>query len=183
MTPRTVVLSQAAMALAAVALVTGCSAGKAGSDTASTPNASASASARVGQAWRAVTTCMRSHGYPNFPDAVVDREGNWTWASPPPRRPAPACDNLARTAKSLARPEDKDRVSAADLAKLRQYAVCMRRQGLADWPDPGSRGSFSLPSRLLPPAGEALVRPADRVCTKLLKGAKVTIDAPGSVKK
>lgn len=31
---------------------------------------------------------------------------------------------------------------AADLAKLREFAACMRHNGFPDWPDPNASGNF-----------------------------------------
>jgi len=182
MTLRTVLLSRAAVALAATSLVAGCSGPAAGSGSA--PNASASANAAAGAAMRAVATCLRSHGYPNAPDPVQDAEGNWGFADAPPGSMpersdvVPACDDMARRAKNLSRNSDRDRVSAADMAKLRAYAACVRRHGVPDWPDPAARGHFELPQRLQPPQGEAIWRTADEACKSVLGGVDVAIADP-----
>jgi hypothetical protein len=180
MTLRTVLLSRAAVALAATSLIAGCS-DPAGAG--STPNASASADAAAGAAMRAVATCLRSHGYPNAPDPVQDADGNWGFADAPPgsmpeRNVPTPCDDLARTAKSQARKSDRDRVSAADMAKLRAYAACIRRHGVADWPDPSARGDFEVPPRLLPPQGEAVWKPADEACHSVLGEVDLAIAHP-----
>jgi hypothetical protein len=35
-------------------------------------------------------------------------------------------------------------VTAADVAKMRQYAQCMRQHGISDFPDPRADGVFDL---------------------------------------
>jgi len=173
--PRTAGLSLAAVTLTAVALVTGCTGGL-GAGGAPSPSASAPANQVV--AMRAASACLRSHGYPGFPDPVQDQSGNWGWPDSAPKTRATPCDDLTRRAKSLGRPRDKQKVSAADLATLRRYSACMREHGLPDWPDPTTVGVFKLPTRLQPPAGEPLIRPADRACAKLLGRVGVTVDRP-----
>jgi hypothetical protein len=180
MTNPTVVLTRVAIALAAASLVAGCG-GPAGSGAA--PNASASADAAASAALREVANCLRSHGYPNVPDPVQDSEGNWGFHDAPPgsmpgRGVSTPCDDLARNAKNLSRGKDPERASAADMSKLRAYAACMRKNGVADWPDPSPRGDFEVPTRLQPPQGEAIWRPADEKCHSVLGEVDVSIAQP-----
>jgi hypothetical protein len=132
---------------AATALVAGCSGGSGavgGHPSASpTPNEAA--------VFLAVSRCMRAHGYPNFPDPIQVKTGQWRWPDSgglPRRTDVTPCDSLVRQAKSLHRRGDTKRVSAADMAKLREYARCMRQQGVSDWPDPDPTGAFPVPARL-----------------------------------
>jgi hypothetical protein len=171
---------QAILAGAAVLLlVTGC--GGSGPDS-SAGTATTAAATNVAASMRAVSACLRTHGYPNFPDPVQDDQGNWSW---PPSvdgmHVSTGCDDLVRRAKSLNRKADPEKVSSADLAKLRAYAACIRQHGLADWPDPRSDGSFLVPQRLSPPQGDALVRPAAQACDRLSPGA-IRIQSAGSGK-
>jgi hypothetical protein len=136
---------------------------------------------------RAVAACLRSHGYPNAPDPVQDAHGNWGFpdaaaGAMPSRTTVTPCDGLARRAKSLGRSRDQERVSAADLAKLRAYAACVRRHGVADWPDPSAQGDFVVPPRLEPPQGEAVTREADKACESVLGGVDVRILHSGGSK-
>jgi hypothetical protein len=181
MTNPTVVLTRVAIALAAASLVAGCSGPAAG--TGATPNASASAEAAAGTAMREVAKCLRSHGYPNAPDPVQDSEGNWGFHDAPPgsmpgRGVSTPCDDLARTAKNLSRGDDKERASAADMSKLRAYAACMRKNGVADWPDPGPGGDFEVPARLRPPHGEAIWQPVDEKCHAVRGEVDLSIALP-----
>ncbi|GAA0225249.1 hypothetical protein GCM10009527_022070 [Actinomadura nitritigenes] len=107
---------------------------------------SASPNAGTGDALRRLAQCARANGQPNFPDPVQNSDG--TWGFPPSgggQRLPEACASLKAQAGQQSRPSP---VSSADLARLRQYAACLRRSGLPDWPDPDSDGAFTLPPRL-----------------------------------
>jgi hypothetical protein len=114
-----------------------------------------------------VAACFRSHGYPNFPDPVQDKDGQWIFPDSAGNPQASACDALKRQNKQRQRQE---RPSAADMAKLRQVARCMREHGVPDWPDPYEDGSFLLPPRLQPqdmhPENNATMRAAYDACSK-----------------
>jgi hypothetical protein len=128
---------------------------------------------------------MRTHGYPSFPDPTQDEHGNWGF--PPSvtvKNDPPACLPIARQAKSqLARsrvdPKGKP-ASAADMARLRAFARCMRAHGLADWPDPDADGAFPLPSRLRPPQGGSLTGPAEQACKQYRPSRGIVVSTPGS---
>ena len=97
---------------------------------------SASPNAGTGDALRRLAQCARANGQPNFPDPVQNSDG--TWGFPPSgggQRLPEACASLKAQAGQQSRPSP---VSSADLARLRQYAACLRRSGLPDWPDPDS---------------------------------------------
>lgn len=90
--------------------------------------------------------CARAHGLPNFPDPVQNPDGTWTFPSTGGAQRLPAaCASLKAQVPHGAQPTP---VSSADLAKLRQFAACLRRSGIPDWPDPDTDGSFTLPTRL-----------------------------------
>jgi hypothetical protein len=92
---------------------------------------------------------MRANGYPNFPDPVENGQGGWEIPESPDV-PAtidpPACAELVRNAKQGT--EVANAPSAEDMAKLRQYASCMREHGAPNFPDPDSQGNFDLPPEL-----------------------------------
>jgi hypothetical protein len=178
MTLRTAVV----VAVAAVTLPAGCGGGSGersgGAGAAGTPDAAS--------ALREVARCYRAHGYPSFPDPTQDEDGNWNFpasAADGVRTPR-ACLTIARQAKhQLARswvdPKGQP-PSAADMAKLREFARCMREHGLADWPDPDEDGAFALPSRLQKPQGEPLVEPRERACRQYLPSRGYFVSTPGS---
>jgi hypothetical protein len=183
MTLRKVLLAPVAVTLVAASLMTGCSDNyTSGTSTATaTPNVSASAQESQASLMRAVAVCLRANGYPNFPDPVQDKNGNWGFPQSGQIRmgKVPPCEALGRRAKAQSRPEDRDRATPAELANLRRYSACIRQNGVTDWPDPTNAGTFKLPDRLQTPAGEALLRAPDRACLSLLKGTEVQIEKSG----
>jgi hypothetical protein len=95
------------------------------------------------QVWLAITHCIRTHGMPQWPDPVTGPDGHLTF-------PADAPDTTAQVQAACRSffaqlPADASATpppSAADLTKLREFAVCMRRNGIPDWPDPDASGNF-----------------------------------------
>jgi hypothetical protein len=98
--------------------------------------------------------CMRQHGIPDFPDPVVDQNGQLSLpegpagehlktelnANPDAQRACqPILDRLPASARN-SRPE----YTQEDLANLLKFAQCMRRNGIPDFPDPKADGSFPL---------------------------------------
>jgi hypothetical protein len=159
--------------VAAVSLLAGCggdSGGQTGPDRASGTDERS--------ALLQVARCMRAHGYPSFPDPI---ELNGAWGFPasapnPQQRPA-ACERFVRQAKG-----DDGPVSAADMAKLRSFAQCMHREGVADWPDPNPEGAFPLPTRLQGLTGKRLVAAPATACQRYIPeglGGKLTAAGSG----
>jgi hypothetical protein len=142
-------------AMAALALVAGCSGGK---QTAATPSPSVDNHTMMLQ----IAQCARAHGAPNFPDPVMNAKGDWDF---PPSTgghlETTACDSLVIRWKRANPQKGRPTVSPQDLVKLRDYAACMRQQGVSDWPDPRPDGVFQLPTRLGNPQR---FRKQDRVC-------------------
>jgi hypothetical protein len=116
------------------------------------PGASSAASSGAQQALeigRRFAQCARGHGYPGFPDPVIDgtklKYGDWGPQVQEQSRAVsrvPECkaiqDRLHELGDAHARP------SAADLAKLKAFASCMRDHGITGWPDPEADGSFPV---------------------------------------
>jgi hypothetical protein len=167
--------SPAAVLVAAALLLAGCSGGPGGPTSSSSPSASAHVNAQA--AMLAVSRCMRAHGYPSFPDPVQGPDGQWDW---PPvvdhLSVSTACDQLVRQAKAANRQNDPQKVDAATLGKLRQYAQCMRQHGVPDWPDPTGIGSFKLPPRLQPRSAESLWRDADSQCHQFIPAKGIMLE-------
>ena len=88
----------------------------------------------------AFAKCMRSHGVPNFPDPVAG--GNGFEVGPGLDRSAPAfkaaqadCQKLMPLPGGLGAPGGP-KFSEASLVRVRKAAVCMRRHGITQFPDP-----------------------------------------------
>jgi hypothetical protein len=116
--------------------------------------ASPSSSANVQRALelgRRLAQCARDHGYPNFPDPVMD--GNKiVW--PVDIGGTNVRDQLSTVSeipecKAImdqiqAQNHSSAPITAADLQKLRQFAKCIREHGIPEWPDPKADGTFPI---------------------------------------
>ncbi|GII57693.1 hypothetical protein Pth03_60820 [Planotetraspora thailandica] len=115
------------------------------SGAAATPSPTASLLA----VYRELAACLRQNGVPNFPDPVLDAQGN-PQVNSSVKIPGSAKTACASIAARLPAGGDKGpKYTAAEMAKLRQLARCFREHGVPDWPDPNARGEFPLPKRLL----------------------------------
>jgi hypothetical protein len=125
------------------------------------------------QTWAEYVRCARANGFPNWPDAVLDGNGRATFPDvaglnfkTAAAQIRPACGAvLARLPANAQSKEDRP-VDEDELARRRQYAECMRRNGVPDWPDPDPDGSFALPDRLAR-GDKTLTAPADKACKRL----------------
>jgi hypothetical protein len=167
-----------ALAVAGACALTACgSGGKAAGHRTPSGAASTDTAALAREAVR----CLRQHGMPNFPDMVYDPQSrSWTLPAGTPKPPlsvvAPCRPILDRiTVKNRQRP-----LTAADIAKLRQLAQCMRQHGLPDWPDPNAEGSFPMPPRLRHLDKRAM-RPQLEACQQYFTGGgiRTTEDSSG----
>jgi hypothetical protein len=119
--------------------------------------------------------CMRQNGQPNFPDPIQDANGDWGFPASVGKPVAPAaCEAAYRQMRSV-NESIAEQGSRVDMAKLRDFAKCMRRQGLSDWPDPTADGLFPLPGRYAPPNGNRLIEAPLRSCPR---GADIKIELP-----
>jgi hypothetical protein len=117
----------------------GSASGSGGSPSAAGSSGSASAVAYSG--------CMRSHGVPNFPDPTSNGQVPKTdvqrlgVSSSQLRAAEQACQHLYPTS-SLEQCSETGVCSPADrqelLNRMREFAQCMRSQGVPDFPDPSN---------------------------------------------
>jgi hypothetical protein len=148
-----------------------------------TPSASASSSAdgaKEAALWRQAAQCVREHGVPDFPDPVQNGDGDWDLAPGsimPPQSVQDACKSIIDQIKALDGGGDKP-PSAADVAALRKFAQCMRRQGIADWPDPNADGAFMLPSRLQGRGNVKLFDAQVKACKSFMPNGRMRIVSP-----
>jgi hypothetical protein len=145
MTSRILTSTRMLVAGAAAAIVlAGCGGGGAGNGS---PTATVSATPDGQTAALNFAKCLRDNGQPSFRDPVKNDQGGWDYPDPVGTIPD-ACAELSRQAKS-AGGATQPRVSSADMAKLRQFASCMRNAGLPDFPDPRDDGTFLLSGQSL----------------------------------
>jgi hypothetical protein len=155
---------------AVLAVLGGCSSG--GADS---PGASSGANADGRQALeigRRFAQCARDHGYPDFPDPVIDgtklKYGDWGPAIQEQSRAAsevPECKAIQDQLRALGNAGSAP--SAADLEKLKQFAQCLRDHGITGWPDPKADGSFPIIGTPLEPEAKSdRSRAAQNACTQ-----------------
>jgi hypothetical protein len=102
---------------------------------------------RVLQVGRQYAQCVRDHGHPTFADPVLTNgkldfpngQDNKQIASDVQGACGAILDQLP---PSISRRQQS--VSAADLQHLIQFAQCLRQNGMPEWPDPKSDGTFPI---------------------------------------
>jgi hypothetical protein len=143
---RCIRLGAAALAVVALTGLAGCR-GKASAGP--SPSASALTEAQIVAILQEYTQCMHDHGIssyqqPELVDGKVQWERNLTGVDPDTMDAATAaCKPIADKlpAGVAGRPRE---LTAAEIAKLRQFASCMRQHGYPDWPDPDSQGRLPI---------------------------------------
>jgi len=143
-------ISKALLTLAVVATAAaGCSgggspAGPAGGAATPTAIESAGFEALSMSVGRQFSQCARQNGLPNFPDPIVV-DGALSWPNTPKgdiERAEQSCRTILQQLASV--PQVMEPPSAETLQHMRQFAQCMRAQGVSDWPDPKADGTFPL---------------------------------------
>ncbi|MBB6472563.1 hypothetical protein [Sphaerisporangium rubeum] len=132
--------------MALIAGAAGCASPAGGAGT------SASPAPRVDEfaTFREFSRCVRANGMPGFPDPVRGADGRITFPVPqghgklPSTKATEACRSILRDIPGM----KSETIPPAELAKTREFAKCMRANGLRDWPDPTTEGAFPLPRRL-----------------------------------
>jgi hypothetical protein len=158
----------------------GSAAGQAGSGPGASANPSASPSGqRLLAMYRELADCLRHHGVPNLPDPVLNPATGKVELPPGTAKPPPSAMNACKSISDRLPADDKrPPVTAADMVKLRQLAVCMRGHGLSDWPDPNADGAFPLPKRLMD-LGKKGMMSQIQACKQFFPGKSISFVAPG----
>jgi len=126
--------------------------------------------------------CLRRNGVPDLPDATFDSAGNPQAPGPqwdPANNPQVAtalqgpCKPILERVEALAKapPEEPPAMSAEDLAKVGEYAKCMREHGLPDFPDADNTGRFRMPASWPEGLGKG-DRPMDRIFLDAMKACE-----------
>lgn len=149
-----------------------------GSTTSTAANASLSAGSGT-PSLLAYSTCMRSHGEPNFPDpnsqgqlSITSGAGIDSQSSQYQSAQA-ACQKLAPGGSNQSPAQQTQSRSAA-----LQFAACMRSHGITDFPDPNSQGVIAISggkgggSDLNPNSPQ--LQAAQKVCQTSANGGKGT---------
>ena len=131
--------------------------------------------------------CARAHGQPNFPDPVVNSEGDDIEFNLPNQGDVkvvfqslerfPECKSILDQMSAVSKTKKRGRRSRVgdpgpkDVPALRNFAKCMRQHGLPEWPDPKADGSFPLSGTPLQAEGKSnrIVTAAD-ACKQFWSG-------------
>ena len=99
--------------------------------------------------WHRLVLCARQNGMPDLPDPTIDDRGQAQFPGGVPKPPAQvqqACQSIYDQLPAQVRGGTSG--PTPNVNQLRQFAQCMRRQGITDWPDPNANGDFPLPPSL-----------------------------------
>ena len=107
--------------------------------TGSRPNDSLRAQAVT--AWHDAAQCFRDHGFP-APDPAIDDQGRATFPDNLPRTPDDVLEACADVLNRIPDSGGGQGLSPAGIQARRQFAVCMRANGVPVWPDPDAEGRF-----------------------------------------
>jgi hypothetical protein len=136
-------------------LVAGCAGGSrsatvvvvGGATAPASTTASASRPSGVGGPGLAFAKCMRSHGVPNFPDPTAGGHGfqvspRLDLSSPAFKAAKATCQRFLPVLGGPGGPQ----FSEQSLVNVRKVAVCMRRHGIPQFPDPSTsrRSTFAM---------------------------------------
>ncbi|WP_433042634.1 hypothetical protein [Dactylosporangium sp. CS-033363] len=141
------------MAIALLAALAGgltaCSSGAGGPGAAPSGSFDSDRALSIG---RRFAQCARDHGYPAFPDPEI-QNGDLVWPAEGVElkeqirsimEQQPDCKAIMDESMSLADPHRDPTPGPDDMRKLREFAKCMRDQGIEGFPDPKPDGTFPL---------------------------------------
>jgi hypothetical protein len=133
------------LAVIGVAMILALAGCKGDSDKMAEPGGSSAPSgvaADARAAWLKYSQCVRANGYPDYPDPQENQRGDWVIPDSAPQVEIEACSALFMQAKQLT--GQAQLPSAEEMAKRRQFAACVRQNGVPTYPDPNEEGSFEL---------------------------------------
>lgn len=92
-------------------------------------------------AWHDAAQCFRDHGFP-APDPAIDDQGKATFPEDLPRTPDDVLQACADVLNRIPNTGGSEGQSPAGIQARRQFALCMRANGVRVWPDPDAEGRF-----------------------------------------
>jgi hypothetical protein len=157
-----------AVALAAV-VAAGCSSA---SHPGALPSPSANDATVALSVGREFAQCARQHGKPDFPDPAI-QEGVLAFPGATKEDQfavQDACGSiLQRVPVSMV--HQAHAPSPQEMAQLRQFAQCLRENGMPEWPDPKADGTFPIVGTPLEAEGKSQrLLDARKVCDKYMSG-------------
>ena len=138
-----------AVAAALVMMLAGCGGGGTHTAAAAGPGGGSGSTAHTQRVLDEYAQCVRTHGFPNFPDPRINASGELIdgaaqpWVKQAALQTDHACGNILSQLPPRVG-QQSGPVTPAQLAQERRFAACMRQHGLPDWPDPQPDGSFRL---------------------------------------
>ena len=129
------------------AVLTGCGSGSSNPSGSAGGGPATAVQQQARAVWLDYARCVRSHGFPDFPDPQVDSHGqanlgNSTQAKTIGHQVQGACGSILSRLPAAAL--NQTPVTAASLHAEVLFAGCMRQHGLPDWPDPRPDGTWQL---------------------------------------
>jgi hypothetical protein len=101
--------------------------------------------------YRELAQCIRDHGYPGFPDPVVNDDGTVELSEEVSRlleeheaTLRPACEDIIERLPASVREDREEQVTPAQVEERKRFAKCVRDHGVPDFPDPDAAGNIVL---------------------------------------
>jgi hypothetical protein len=156
----------------------GCGGGGDGGDgvaTAGGKTAEPSASASTGSAEDrdaifAYAKCMRENGVPNFPDPEVGEHGEFRLSLPGgegfDKEKVDAAQEKCK--KLMPNGGEPPKADPEQIDRMREYAKCMRENGVPKFPDPNAEGGFQIDGNEVGDPQSPAFKAAEEKCRSLM---------------
>ena len=89
---------------------------------------------------RLYAQCMRANGVPDFPDPGPDGQFGLTHGDGGVNQDAPEFRAATEKCRALAPGGEHETLDASAVEQMRAFSLCMRENGLPDFPDPDADG-------------------------------------------
>jgi hypothetical protein len=142
------------------------------------PSATPSIRDQAVTAWHDVVQCARDHGF-NAPDPQVDDQGNATFPADvgkPPDDVMRACEQFISRLPA-AQTRSGEGPTPEDIRLGRQFAACLRQNGLSYWPDPNSDGTFPATPEVAAEGKSERFMAAGQACAQFHPSGRLFIGA------
>ena len=88
--------------------------------------------------------CVRSNGIPDFQDPETGDGGGFMLRAPEGVEPQKMQAAMEKCKRYLPNGGEPPKLDAQQLEQVRQYAKCMRENGIPNFPDPDPNGGFQI---------------------------------------
>ncbi len=166
-----------ALLVAGLAGLAACDGGNGNRSASGSPSAaSAMSDDQIIAIVREFAQCLRDHGIANVQEVrLVDHklEGEWVPGDHTNDAQMHAADEACEAIRLRLPPSvwaGQDPPTAEELAKLGQFAQCLRQHGFPDWPDPKGDGGFPLSESQITVLKSDSFQDARRACQQYYQG-------------